>query len=383
MRFDVSSTIHDFAPDEWNQLVHDFPFMKWEFLSSLEKANCIGQKQGFLTQIIACRDLQNQLIGLYYGHLKNHSYGEYIFDWEWAQSYQAAGLEYYPKFTSSIPFSPVTGPKILLSKDLSSDFKLELQKKLIDYQITLHPTLNSHGLFITEAECQTYQKSEFLIRHSFQYHWHNKSYQQFSDFLNALKSRKSKAIKKERQQVHSYNLEILLVPQSEIAEKAKLFSTFYLNTIEKKGSHAYLNESFFKYLFASQAEDLLLFQARETDSQKIIAMSLYLKSRRTLYGRYWGVDPVLAQKYPLLHFEMCYYQGIDYCLENKIPLFEAGAQGEHKIPRGFIPSLTYSAHFIRHLGARAAIKRAIEHERIAIKQAIENDIFHSPYRGQI
>lgn len=383
MQLKLATTVFDFQPLEWNRLVEDFPFMRWEFIASLEKANTIGQKQGFLSQIIFARDEHNELLGIYYGHLKNHSYGEYIFDWEWAQSYQAAGIQYYPKYTSSIPFSPVTGSKYYLSKKLNEEERVELERSLINFQVSLHPTLNSHALFIKEAECNLYQSLGFIIRHSFQYHWHNKKYDHFNNFLSELKSRKARTIKKERLQVQSYDLSIYTVPSEQLPGRAKRFAQFYLNTIEKKGSYAYLNEEFFTELFSSLSEHILVFEAQEHETGKIIAMSLYFKSQKVLYGRYWGADPMTAYKYPLLHFEMCYYLGVDYCIENKKDLFEAGAQGEHKIPRGFIPSLTFSAHLIRRKDARAAIGNFIESEKQAISEAIKNDVFHSPYKQKL
>jgi predicted N-acyltransferase len=354
--FKIFDSINSIKEEQWNKLVHENdPFNNYHFYKALEESQSIGIDRGFAPKYLALFN-QESLVAAMAVFAKNHSYGEYIFDWSWADFYQKHNYPYYPKLVVQNPFSPVTNRTILFSDE---KYVSKIISKL--QEISNNPSYSSmHLLFLEEHELSWIPK-DFKIRHSFQYHWKNDSYKSFDDFLNSLKSKKKKQILKERRTT----LNILEVPSKELENYSTIFYKLYINTISKKHSHAYLNEDFFKYIFRNLSEDILLKVALEND--QLVAASLFFKGRNKLYGRYWGC----LKEFENLHFELCYYQGIEYCIANNIDTFEAGAQGEHKIQRGFRPVKTLSAHKIYNENFKVPIEDFIEEESIQIDSLLK------------
>lgn len=331
---------------KWERLEQEVsPFLSYAFFHSLEKSGSIGARAGWEPLYF-----EGQEKSLLYSFIKNHSYGEYIFDWDWANFYHDQNVPYYPKLTSMIPFTSATaphfigGPSIALMKEYEA-FYLE------------NYFSSSHFLFLTADELSFYQSFDYILRESFQYHFVNDDYQSFDDFLIKLKKRKAKQIKKERE--FSDGIEINKYSGSALtAEHGREMFHFYLSTISNKQAIPYLNESFFEGIFESLKENIYYVQAKREG--RPIAGALYFFSSQRLYGRYWGS----FEEIPNLHFELCCYQGIDFCIEKKLLVFEAGAQGEHKIARGFRPVKTYSAHKFKNPNFHKVINKYIEKEKM-------------------
>ena len=355
MTFKIFDSINSIKEEQWNKLVHENdPFNNYHFYKALEESQSIGVDRGFSPKILTIFDGVD-LVAAMVVYAKNHSYGEYIFDWSWAEFYQKHNYRYYPKLVSQNPFSPVTNRTILLEDNKYLKPIIDELQNISNEQIYS----STHLLFLEEEELD-YFPNNYKIRHSFQYHWKNRNYESFNSFLDTIKTKKKKQILKERKTP----LMIKEVPEEELSQYSSIFYDLYINTITKKHSHPYLNEKFFKYIFTHMKKNILLNIAIENDS--IVAASLFFKGGEKLYGRYWGC----LKDYENLHFELCYYQGIEYCIDNKINTFEAGAQGEHKIQRGFIPVLTYSAHNIKAPEFRAPIESFIEEEKQQIEELL-------------
>lgn len=307
------------------------PFSNVDFINVMETSGSVGSKTGWIPNHIHHKDSTLPT------YIKFHSYGEYIFDWSWAQFYQVNGLNYYPKLIHAIPFTPVNAPKVIGD---SNCFEVLAKKSFEFYQ---NSNLSSeHYLFINDEEEKVLKNLSFEIKLTHQYHFYNE-YSSFDEFLTSLKKNKRKNIKKERLAISNNELDIKKYTGQEISNQMlEDFYLLYLSTTSKKSAYSYLTKNFFASL---NKEDLLLICASK--SNKNIAMSLFFVGKNALYGRYWGVLPEHELSYPYLHFELCYYQGIDYCIENNISLFEAGAQGEHKLLRGFKPVIIKSAHHIK------------------------------------
>lgn len=326
------------------------PFVSYEFFSALEKGQSVGADTG--CEPIYFADQENFL----YTFKKNHSYGEYIFDWEWANAYHRYQIPYYPKLTSMIPFTSVTVPHTLGASDkLLDEYEKYYEKEAVS---------SSHFLFLKPEEIPLFEKRNYLIRESFQYHFINEDYDDFDNFLLAVKSRKAKQIRKERKidekvVIKQYTGDELTL------EHAYQMYLFYLSTIKFKGAIPYLNQDVFSSLFLNMKKNILYVQAEITSQP--VAGALFFYDKKRLYGRYWGCQ----YEIPNLHFELCYYQGIDFCLKNQLEVFEAGAQGEHKIPRGFTPRLTYSAHKFKHPEFHQAIEDFIQEEKKQIKETVD------------
>jgi len=359
-----------FYKEEWDAIGDPkFPFADYDYLRALEDSGVVSRETGW-TPVHLGVEYDGRLVGASPLYLKRHSYGEYIFDWEWANAYQAHGLKYFPKLVSAIPYTPATGPK-LLGKGGGSEI-LAAAKKLTENR----DASSLHYLFLSPGEIPTFENAGFLIRHSFQYHWFNEGYASFEDFLGRLKSRKRKQIVKERRGVAVANLHIELIPGSELTvAHADTFFDFYTSTIEKMGANRYLNLDFFRRVFATLGDRVFLIQARL--GKEPIAGALFYQKGESLFGRYWGCRVEI----PYLHFELCYYRAIDYAIKNKLRLFEAGAQGEHKFARGFIPQLNYSAHWLRHAEFSAAIARFIDVEKRSIDDYFKQLRDETPYHA--
>ena len=368
MKIELASSLSNVDKNQWNKLnICNHPFTSYEFLNALETSNSVSTKTGWTPKHILVKNAANNLIGASPNYLKMHSYGEYIFDHSWANAFENAGGQYYPKLLSAIPFTPATGPRILLSPQKNNND--EIFKLIIGTyeQLVKNNNLSSaHINFITKQLSDTLNKRNWIKREGLQFHWYNKKYQSFDDFLDELKSTKRKAIKKERKKINEYGLTIERLTGDALNVKIwDSFYEFYLSTIDKKWGGAYLTKDFFYSINRSMKNKILLVIAKKNND--IIAGALNFIGENTLYGRSWGSKLDV----PFLHFELCYYQAIEYAIENKIQIVEAGAQGHHKIQRGYIATSTYSAHYIQNDSFDKAIRGFVEMEANEINKQIE------------
>ncbi|MEO1192590.1 MAG: GNAT family N-acetyltransferase [Pseudomonadota bacterium] len=351
------------------------PFVSHAFLLALEESGSATAETGWLGQHLALEDAAGQLIGCVPLYLKNHSYGEYVFDWGWADAYERAGGRYYPKLQSSVPFTPVTGPRILVRPGPDRARAEELLMQGLQRVAELHKVSSLHLTFPTEREWQALGEAGYLQRQGLQFHWHNQDYETFDDFLGALASRKRKAIKKERREAQESGLTIRALRGAEITERHwDAFHRFYLATIDKKWSQNYLTRSFFPLLGERLGDSVLLIVAENQGEPVAAALNLVGKER--LFGRNWGC----SREVRFLHFECCYYQAIEWAIGAGLKVVEAGAQGQHKVQRGYLPVPTYSAHWIADEGFRAAVADFLRREQRAVGQEIDFVTEMGPFR---
>jgi hypothetical protein len=361
---------------QWNALAGDEnPFLRHEFLVALEQHHCVGEHAGWWPQHLIATD-NSQLRGAVPMYLKNNSYGEFVFDWGWAEAYERSRLHYYPKLVVAIPYTPATGQRLLLADVPQRETVADL---LIDGALEYARQLNVsglHWLFTDEHDTARLQQHGLLRRNGCQYHWTNRNYRDFDDFLQTLSAEKRKKIKRERRHVIEANVTLELLNGHQINEAQwDVFHGFYQSTFDKKWGVASLTPGFFKALGQSMPDHTLLILARHNGHY--VAGSFFMRGRDTLYGRHWGCN----EQFRSLHFEACYYRAIDYCIEHGINRFEAGAQGEHKISRGFLPTPTYSAHWIAHAGFRNAIADYVAREENLMQQQMQVLAAHSPYKN--
>jgi len=375
-----SRIIGDFGsirPDAWAALDHrDNPFLSHAFLSALESSGSISTASGWTPQHLALYE-DGDLVAFAPTYLKSHSHGEFVFDWAWADAYQRAGLSYYPKLLTAIPYSPVTGPRLLTRCGHAAPDAL--RRALVEQALALcsETRLSSwHCNFILSDEQEALESAALLPRRDWQFHWHNEGFADFEDFLEQLRSRKRKNIRRERRQVREAGVEFRWLRGSEVgpAELDFLYRC-YIRTFRAYGNHPALTRSFFETVAAKLDERFFVVVA--TRSGQPLAMSLFLAGGGRLYGRYWGCEEEL----PGLHFETAYYQGIEYCIRNGIDVFESGAQGEHKISRGFLPRQTRSYHFLREPRFREAVAHYLERELRWMQDYREQLAQHDPYRA--
>ena len=362
--------------DNWNNCVNnDHPFLQYEFLLALEESKSACPQTGWKPHHYIELNNKKEIIAACPLYLKNHSYGEYIFDHAWADAYHRHGLNYYPKLQSAIPFTPVTGERIIISNKIENK-KNKLQQ-VIDNIIDEAKKLNvssTHFNFIKNPN--EWRNDAIMIREGIQFHWENKNFKTFEEFLSTLSSRKRKQIKKERQCLKNYNLEVKLLQGGEILdEHIDFFYECYLDTTGRKWGSTYLKKEFFTNLLQNFKEKILLIIAFQ-DNQKI-ASALNFLSQTHLYGRLWGSKFEI----PYLHFELCYYQAIDYAIKNQIKFVEAGAQGEHKLSRGYLPQKTWSAHWIKEKEFSSAINKFLDQETRMINIHKEDLEALAPYKN--
>ena len=360
----------------------DFPFFDLEFLRALEHSGSIGKTSGWSPVYLVCRDGRS-VLGALCLYLKTDSYGEYVFDWEWARAYQQHGIPYYPKLVAAVPFTPATGPKLLVrSSAVLEDpvMRTGVTRALLDAAQRLGDQANvssSHALFLTEGDLAEFAGRGFAVRHSLQFHWHNRGYDAFSDYLDALEGKRRRQVARERRQLGGEGLEIeRLTGEALGPEHADIMYRFYLATFDRKWGFPYLTEAFFREVFRTMDDRILLVLARDGLTRRPVAGALNFFKGRALFGRYWGA----VEERRNLHFELCYYQAIEFAIEGGLERFEAGAQGEHKLSRGFLPTLTYSAHEIRHPGFRYAIEQYIEEEKEMLAGTLVAYAGHDPYK---
>jgi predicted N-acyltransferase len=359
---------------EWDACAGaDNPFLRHAFLKALEDSGSVGRKTGWLPQHLVLNDETGVLQAAVPMYVKGHSQGEYIFDHGWADAYERAGGQYYPKLQVAVPFTPVPGQRLLV-RDGDADVRAALIGAL--RSVAEQSKLSSlHVTFCTEAEAAAMGEAGFLHRIGVQYHFENPGYQSFDDFLGALASRKRKAIRKERAAFEEYGLTIQALSGADITPRHwDAFFAFYMDTGGRKWGRPYLTRKFFDLIGASMPENVVLMFA-EKDGEPV-AGALNLKGTDCLYGRNWGC----LDAFKFLHFELCYYQAIDYAIAHKLARVEAGAQGEHKIQRGYLPVATHSAHWIAERSFRAAVADFLERERRVIRQEIAGLAEFSPFR---
>jgi predicted N-acyltransferase len=344
------------------------------FLLALEDSRSTGPKTGWLPRHLALRSADGSLIGAVPAYVKSHSYGEYVFDHGWANAYERAGGRYYPKLQVAVPFTPVTGPRLLLRPDAPAGALPALAAGLAQVGRRLGVS-SIHVTFPTEPEWAALGEAGWLRRLGLQYHWENRGYAGFEDFLADLASRKRKAIRKEREAVAATGLRLHTLAGDDIkAQHWDAFHRFYQDTVDRKWGWAYLTREFFHQLGATLAQSVVLVMAE--DDGRWVAGALNLRGHDTLYGRNWGADG----EYRHLHFEACYYRAIDFAISTGLRRVEAGAQGEHKISRGYLPAPTYSAHWIADPALRRAIADFVDRERPQVELQIAALMEESPFR---
>jgi len=342
----------------WNNLTGTaYPFMRHEFLLALEQSGSVCEYSGWAAAHLLVIE-QKQLLAILPMYVKQHSWGEYVFDHSWAQAYQQQGLDYYPKWLSAIPFTPCQGPRIVVQLGIDT---LDVMRLLLDFiqQQAKQQNISSwHCLFLELLQLEQLRTLGLSVREGIQFQWFNQGYTDFNDFLSTMNASKRKMLKRERRRVSEQGVKLVRITGLDVSEQQwQIFFQFYSLTYLKRNSQPYLNLAFFKQIAATMGEQLLLILALKDEQP--IAAALSFIGDDTLYGRYWGC----YEDYHSLHFESCYYQGIDYCIERGLKRFDSGAQGEHKIARGFEPVTTYSVHWLKDERYEKAIQKFLDSEQ--------------------
>lgn len=373
----IVTSLKHIPADQWDACAgNDNPTVSHAFLSSMEDSGSVTPKTGWQPQHLCVFDHEGKLTAAVPLYLKNHSYGEYVFDWGWADAYERAGGDYYPKLQCSVPFTPVTGPRMLLRPDADPELLDVLARGMM--QVCHQNAISSvHVAFLTGQQWRHLGNHDWLMRTGEQFHWHNQGYRSFDEFLSALSSRKRKNIRKERARVAETGLVIRSLTGDDLTEDVwDAFYGFYRDTSGRKWGQAYLTRSFFSLISERMAEKIVMIVACADGVP--VAAALNLLGTGALFGRNWGC----SGDHRFLHFELCYYRAIDYAIAHGLSRVEAGAQGPHKLQRGYLPVHTYSAHWIRDAGLRDAIGNYLKSERAQIDGEIRFLETHSPFRKQ-
>ncbi|WP_028103926.1 GNAT family N-acetyltransferase [Pseudoduganella violaceinigra] len=369
-RTSVLSSLADVAPADWDRLAAGNPFLSHAFLNALHESGSATAETGWQPQFLAIHD-GGELAAAMPLYVKSHSYGEYVFDWAWADAYHRNGIAYYPKLLSAIPFTPVTGSR-LLARDAAA--RAALLAFLCEQQVAAGMS-SSHILYPPQDEAEQLRDAGFMLRTGVQFHWLNEDYGSFDQFLQTLEHKKRKNIRAERRKVHDAGIAMRQIRGTEASEEDwRFFHRCYSNTYAEHRSSPYLNLDFWLRIARSMPHQLLLVVAERAG--QAIASSLVVHTEDTLYGRYWGA----MEHVPCLHFETAYYQPLEFCIANGIRTFEGGAQGEHKMARGFLPQKTYSAHWLAHPAFSDAVERFLEREMGGIDDYLDELNDRSPFR---
>ena len=351
------------------------PFVSHAFLSALEDSGCVGPKAGWSPVHVLVEDEAGALLGAAPCYLKSHSMGEYVFDHAWADAYTRAGGRYYPKLQVAVPFTPATGPRLLVPNGSQAD---HVRSYLIAGLRALRDQTGAssiHATFLQEADLEALTSEEFLRRDDQQFHWFNEGYKGFEDFLEALASRKRKAIRRERRDALANGISVEWLTGAEITEAHwDAFFAFYMDTGSRKWGRPYLNRRFFSLIGERMADQVLLVMAKRNG--RYIAGAINFIGAKRLYGRNWGC----IEDHPFLHFEVCYYQAIDFAIARGLERVEAGAQGEHKLARGYKPVITSSAHDIADPSLRQAIRAYLDQERFYVSEAADELSGATPFK---
>lgn len=367
-------SITQIAEQEWNNVLQtDYPFLRYAFLYALESTGAVTMDSGWQPQHLTIYRGKH-LVAIMPLYLKFHSYGEYVFDWSWADAYERHGQRYYPKLLSAIPYTPATGPRLSIAANENEEAIRDFAIENLFSHAKKTKVSSIHVLFPEKSFNSSLITAGLSSRRGAQFHWFNQDFQSFEEFLATFTSRKRKNLRKERKNVAAQGLSFTILEGDSIdATMWKTFYSFYQGTYLKRSGHGgYLNQDFFESVAKLMPESLVMIVASEkTPPNKTntpIAAALFFKGQNTLYGRYWGC----IKEVEFLHFETCYYQGIDYCIKNGISKFDPGAQGEHKIQRGFTPIETWSNHWIEDQGFRAAIDDFLNRETDSIGDYIKD-----------
>lgn len=379
MEIKIETSLEAIAPDEWDALGGlDDPFLSHAFLVALERHDCVGESFGWYPRHLTIRNDSGRLVAAMPMYLKTNSYGELVFDWSWASAYERSGRRYYPKLVVAIPYTPITGQRLLVAPDEDG---VALRQLLLDSAIQLAEQNNLssiHWLFLTPEDREAAEARGLLMRQDCQYHWHNRDYADFDHFLDDFVARKRKKVKRERRRVDEQGIRLRTVLGNEMDDEHwAIFHRFYVDTFEKNAGIPTLTLAFFREIGRSMGDRIVLVFA-EFDGRPVAA-ALNFRNDDALFGRYWGCD----RDFHSLHFEACYYRGIDYCIEHRLQRFEPGAQGEHKIARGFLPTATHSAHWIRDDDFREVIDTFCRRERQFMQQRCAELMSESPFRETV
>jgi predicted N-acyltransferase len=360
----------------WNALAGDYPFLRHEFLAALEETGCVSPALGWTPRHLRIGPPE-QPLALAPLYEKTHSWGEFVFDFAWARAWEGRGLDYYPKLLLAIPFTPATGPRVLCAP--SSDGGAAARSAALAAIVadaTARGRSSAHALFIDEPLRAAAAEAGWLLRRDCHFQWHNRGYRDFEDFLATFSADKRKKVRRERRRIAEQGIRFQWYTGAQLdgASIARVHE-LHAATFLRHGHPPYLNAAFFQRVAAALDESFIALLALRED--EIVATAVYLRSRDTLYGRYWGADG----DYHSLHFEACYYQGIDYCIRNGVARFEPGTQGEHKLARGFEPAYTWSAHWLADRALRAAVARYLEREAEAVTEYADVAARHTPFRA--
>lgn len=383
----VAAGINAFTCDEWNGFTGTTrsdtencynPLVSYAFLSALEDSGCAVRRTGWQGHHLRLENAQGRLLGAVPCYLKSHSQGEYVFDHGWSDAFERAGGNYYPKLQCAVPFSPVTGPRLLVSKgEDSAIVKAGLAAGLKAVTEKLGVS-SAHVTFARESDIATLEAAGFLHRTDQQFHFFNEGFSTYDDFLATLASRKRKAMKKERREALANGISIDRLTGKDLTEKAwDNFFAFYMDTGSRKWGRPYLNRKFFSLIGERMSQDILLIMAKRNG--RYVAGAINFIGSDALYGRNWGC----IEDHPFLHFEVCYHQAIDFAIERKLKVVEAGAQGEHKLARGYRPVTMHSAHYIAHPGLRNAVADYLRRERREVERMGEILEEHTPFRKDL
>lgn len=376
MRLEVIRDLSTVPAGDWNALHGaEYPFLRHEFLQALEATRCVGGSSGWEPHHLLLRDDDGGVAGALPLYRKTSSHGEFVFDWAWADAYRRAGLNYFPKLVSAVPFTPATSARLMVAPGRSAT---EIARHLTNGVIELAGRLEAssvHVLFPVAAEIDAWTSAGFMPRKDCQFHWHNRGYADFEAFLGGFTAEKRKKAHRERRRVAEAGITFEHLAGGDIdARLWHRLMPLYADSFWRRGREPYLNESFFRRVADALPDNLVVIVARLRHEP--VATAICYRSETTLYGRYWGS----AGEFHSLHFETCYYQGIDYCIRHGLTAFEPGTQGEHKISRGFVPTETHSAHWLADPRFARAIDEYLDRERVHIDEymAVAGD--HIPYR---
>ena len=377
MQISIIGNLSEVGAEEWNVLVHaDNPFARHEFLIAMEHHDAVGKTFGWYPQYLIVRD-NGKLVGAAPMYLKDNSYGELVFDWAWADAYQRSGFAYYPKLVVAIPYTPATGQRLLVHPE--SDYQT-IAQAMINAATEHAQNLNVsslHWLFTNEQDTALFQnQSDYMLRLGCQFHWHNQGYQSFDDYLSHFSSSKRKKIRQERRRVQDQGITLEVLRGDEASqEQWEIYHRFYNSTFDRKYGYATFSQEFFLEIARTMPRNIVLVLAKHQN--EYVAGAFNVRGSETLFGRHWGC----SQEFHSLHFEACYYQGLEYCIRNGLQRFEPGAQGEHKIARGFLPAKTWSAHWIADERFQTPIRQFVNHELKGMEHYIAELHEHSPFKS--
>jgi predicted N-acyltransferase len=375
LKVTVHDSINDIAAGDWNALAGpEYPFLQHAFLALAEHTGSVSTDAGWTPRHLVLKDGRKPRAAMPL-YEKSHSWGEFVFDWAWARAYEQAGLDYYPKLVSAVPFTPAPSTRILRA-DPADDEATALLVAAATGLAEDTGCSSLHLLFPTEDEAASLEREGLLIRKDCQFHWHNPGYQDFDAFLATFTSAKRKKARRDRRKVAESGIRFRRLRGAEVDQDT--WSTVYsliARTFLLRGSLPYFNQAFFEGLSEHLPDNVLVIIAEQSD--RTIAAAVFFESDTALYGRYWGSDG----HYDALHFETCYYQGIDYCIETGKQRFEPGTQGEHKIARGFVPVATWSAHWLAHPEFANAIERYLDEEGRHVQRYMDAVDAHAPYKS--